>query len=62
MADVLSLKDTIEGLKYIADSPPREYGGFHENAVQAAKSALHYLTRPDPLSDALNSGDGVYRP
>lgn len=33
------------GLKYIADSPPREYGGFHPSAVAAARSALRLISR-----------------
>ena len=33
----------ICGLKYIARSPKQEHGGFHENAVQTAKDALHLI-------------------
>ena len=32
--------DVPEGLKYIADSPPREHGGFPPQAVRAAKDGL----------------------
>lgn len=42
---------TIEILKYIAESPPQEVGGFHENTINAAKSALHYLHKSEPLND-----------
>ena len=38
-----SLNRTIDGLKYIAESPIEEYGGFHSNTVAIAKSALHHL-------------------
>ena len=37
--------DVIEGLRYIADSPPREHGGFHPNAVQAARDAIAEIAR-----------------
>lgn len=34
------------GLRYIANSPPREhYGGFHPQAVEAAKSGLRLIAR-----------------
>ena len=33
------------GLQYIADSPPREYGGFHPEAVKAAKAGLRLIAR-----------------
>ncbi len=36
---------TIEGLKYIASSPPRENGGFHPEAVKTAKAALRLIAR-----------------
>ncbi len=35
--------DLIERLKYIADSPPREHGGFHEQTIQTAKDAIIHL-------------------
>jgi hypothetical protein len=31
------------GLKYIAQSPSREDGGFHENAIKTAKDALRLI-------------------
>jgi hypothetical protein len=31
------------GLRYIARSPSREHGGFHENAILTAKQALNYI-------------------
>jgi len=40
---LMTLTDTIWNLRYIAKSPPLEDGGFHEQAVRCAKSALHYL-------------------
>lgn len=32
-------------LAYIADSPPREYGGFHQNVIDTAKAAIAELLR-----------------
>jgi hypothetical protein len=36
-------KEVIEGLKYIADSPSKEHGGFHENTIAVAKAALKII-------------------
>lgn len=36
---------SLEILKYIADSPPAEHGGFHENTIAAAKWALAEIAR-----------------
>ncbi len=33
----------ICGLMYIANSPSREHGGFHENAIETAKQALRLI-------------------
>lgn len=35
----------MDTLKYIADSPPRECGGFHEYTVDAAKWAIAEIDR-----------------
>lgn len=35
----------MDTLKYIADSPPRECGGFHEYTVEAAKWAIAEIER-----------------
>lgn len=43
--DILDLKKTLYGLRYIADSPPGRYGGFHETTIKVAKSALHHIRR-----------------
>lgn len=32
--------DILEGLRYIADSPAREHGGFHPEVVRTAKAAI----------------------
>jgi hypothetical protein len=40
------------GLKYIADSPPREHGGFHPQTVDIAKQAL---ARIEYLEGAIRS-------
>ncbi len=37
------LRWTLAGLRYIAASPPREYGGFHPETVKIAKAALWHL-------------------
>lgn len=42
---VWSLRETMLALHYIAQSPPREYGGFHPNTVAIAKNALRHLKR-----------------
>jgi hypothetical protein len=39
-------QEVIAELKYIADSPAKKYGGFHENAVGAAKAALKIIDSP----------------
>lgn len=39
----MSLTRTITTLRYIAASPKHEHGGFHPQAVDAAKSALFYI-------------------
>lgn len=36
---------TVEGLKYIADSPPANCGGFHPTTVKIAKDALREMWR-----------------
>jgi hypothetical protein len=35
--------EPICGLRYIADSPSQEFGGFHENAIRTAKQALELI-------------------
>ncbi len=54
----------ICGLKYIARSPEREHGGFHENAVQTAKDALaliEYLeTRVAAMKQAQQAADQYF--
>ena len=41
----LTLSQTREILRYIAtaDQPEHEHGGFHDNTILAARSALHHL-------------------
>jgi hypothetical protein len=45
---ILDLRHTLAGLRYIAKSPPVEWGGFDPTVVQTAKSALHHLARTGP--------------
>ncbi len=42
----MSREELIEGLQYIADSPPHKHGGFHPYAVEIAKAALEILNQP----------------
>jgi len=35
--------DMIWNLKYMASSPPLEYGGFHPNVVDTAKAVLDFM-------------------
>ena len=41
----LTLSQTRAILRYIsdADQPEQEHGGFHDNTILAARSALHHL-------------------
>ena len=41
----MNLKYLISNLEYMADSPPREYGGFHPQVVKTAKAALRYIKK-----------------
>ena len=54
----------ICGLKYIARSPDREHGGFHENAIATAKQALRLIAYYEEtlayLGNALNPKDPPY--
>jgi hypothetical protein len=38
------MSDILEELRYIADSPTREHGGFHEQTVTAARRAIEEIT------------------
>lgn len=40
---VLNIRNTITGLKYIAESPEQKLGGFHEYSILTARSALHHI-------------------
>ena len=40
-----TMKQTLDGLRYIAKSPKPEHGGFHPQTVAIAKSALHHIKR-----------------
>ncbi len=43
--EVLDLAETTVLLRFIADpqQPEHEHGGFHDNTILAARSALHHL-------------------
>ena len=40
---LFGIRGTRDALAFIAESPSREYGGFHESAILAAKSAIWHL-------------------
>lgn len=48
------IEETIDGLLYICDSPPHEYGGFHPNAVQTAKDAVKSIAYLKEIAMATN--------
>ena len=47
---------SIETLRYIADSPPPEYGGFREDVISVAKWALQEIERLSQWVNDLQSG------
>ncbi len=44
----------IERLKYIADSPNAEHGGFHPEAIKTAKDAICAVNHADKLAERLH--------
>jgi len=49
-----ALSDNIlENLKYIANSPDREHGGFHPNTVNIAKEAIEQIERLEKANAAM---------
>jgi len=40
----LTKRQTLDSLRYIANSPLKKHGGFHPQTILIAKSALHHLT------------------
>ena len=41
----MTLKTLLDNLKYIAESPPRLYGGFHPQIVALSKAAIYQLKK-----------------
>ena len=43
----MTLRNTVHILKYIGDvdQPEEKHGGFHEQTIHAARSALHHIER-----------------
>lgn len=43
----MTLRNTVKILKYIGEvnQPEQDHGGFHEQTIQAALSALHHIER-----------------
>jgi hypothetical protein len=52
MSDILTLRETIDGLTYISESPERESGGFHQQTVLVAKSSLNHIDYYKRLAEA----------
>jgi hypothetical protein len=52
MSDILTLRETINGLTYISESPERESGGFHQQTVLVAKSSLNHIDYYKRLAEA----------
>ncbi len=42
---LLTLRQTLKNLRYIAESPEQKYGGFHEQTILCAKSAIHHIKK-----------------
>ncbi len=42
---LLTLRQTLVILRYIAKSPPKEHGGFDEQTIQCAKSAIYHIMK-----------------
>ena len=55
--NLLTRKQTISGLKYIAGSPTQEYGGFHPHTVLIAKSALKTIKELGGTNEQKNIHD-----
>jgi len=57
----MTLRKTVIILKYIGDvdQPEQEHGGFHEQTIQAARSALHHIERLRRRSNAHDDGSAV---
>jgi hypothetical protein len=45
MIKQLSKKEVINRLKYIADSPSQQKGGFHPETIKTAKAAIKILEK-----------------
>lgn len=50
------INNVINGLQYIADSPSQEYGGFHPDAIETAKSALKIIKAIVPEIEESKNG------
>ena len=44
---MMTVEETLEMLAYIGDvdQPEHEHGGFHDNAIQTARSARHWILK-----------------
>lgn len=65
MARMLAVRDTLVYLNQAGGPPSRSILGAPLGPgamVQAALRQAENKPKPDPLSQALNEGDGVYRP
>lgn len=63
LADQLQDADTLSVLEVMSLAISRQDLGVVRYCAQVLKARLHEeAARPDPLGEALNSGDGSYRP
>jgi hypothetical protein len=52
--------EIIERLKYIAESPSEEFGGFHAEAIATARDAITEITRLRAALFRLANAAGAY--
>ena len=57
MPEMKEIDKCIKELKYIADSPPQDCGGFHPNTILTAKHALFILTHVKQHGLGLSDGE-----
>jgi len=49
------VKETLEGLQYIADSPAAEHGGFHIETIKTAVDAIAQIRQLESERDKLRT-------
>ena len=58
---LLNRKQTVSALRYIADSPPQKYGGFHPQTILIAQSALKTIKELGGTSEQKNIHDTTFK-